>query len=490
MPTAKELREKRRVPGAEIKRLQEANLHTDASGNWTPEWVKANADYDALTRQIEAAERVEKVEADSKALDDWRAQLGRENRIGSDGGAALTRESYDRYRTKAMAAFFKAQMGAFLEDEEIEACRRLKFNPQSKEMICPLYSTADFRALQAVGRKGNRQDLVERTRGYKGQQYGASLSIGQGIKGGYLVPPETLVRELELNMLWYGGMRQVSETIRTETGERMSWPTADDTTNAGIQLGEAGAAMPSGGGTGVGVDPTFAKVYWDAYKFSSQAILVPYELIQDATFDMPRLIGEMFGIRLGRITNTKFTLGTGAATPMGLITKLISLGQDPTNTYSTAGSSGGYAKGYVKTITSGKIVFDDVVTLEHSVNPSYRRNPSYMCHDQVLLYFRTLKDGIGRPLWQENYREGQPDTLNGKPIQINQDMASTVASGNNVLTYGDHEFYKIRTVGMMRFYRLEERYRDTDQDGFIALIREDGNLLIAGNAPVKLLQVT
>jgi hypothetical protein len=39
----------------------------------------------------------------------------------------------------------------------------------------------------------------------------------------------------------------------------------------------------------------------------------------------------------------------------------------------------------------------------------------------------------------------------------------------------------------MRMYRLEERYRDTDQDGFVAFIREDGNLLTAGTAPVKYL---
>jgi HK97 family phage major capsid protein len=68
-------------------------------------------------------------------------------------------------------------------------------------------------------------------------------------------------------------------------------------------------------------------------------------------------------------------------------------------------------------------------------------------------------------------------------------MDNTVATGKNVATYGDHFYYKIRDVGEVRIYHLEERYRDTDQDGFIALSRNDGNLLIAGNAPVKAMQI-
>jgi hypothetical protein len=66
-------------------------------------------------------------------------------------------------------------------------------------------------------------------------------------------------------------------------------------------------------------------------------------------------------------------------------------------------------------------------------------------------------------------------------------MDSTVASGKKSLLFGQLSRYKIRSVGEMRMYRLEERYRDTDQDGFVAFIREDGNLLTAGTAPVKYL---
>ena len=259
-------------------------------------------------------------------------------------------------------------------------------------------------------------------------------------------------------MLAFGGVRQVAETIRTASGERMSWPTADDTSNTGAQLGESTSI-------GSSVDPSFGKVYWDAYKFSSKPVLVPYELIEDSAFDLPGLLGGMLGERLGRITNTKFTTGTGAATPKGIVTAATS--------FSAASAT--------------SIAWDDVLGLEHSIDPAYRSGASFMMHDSILLACRKLKDGNGQYLWQSNINVGVPDSFSGKPLTINQDMDSTVASGKKTILYGQLSKYKIRSVGQMRMYRLEERYRDTDQDGFVAFIREDGNLLTAGTAPIKYL---
>jgi HK97 family phage major capsid protein len=484
--TAKELREKRAKIAAEIRRMADAGEASDASGNFTEAWVKVNADYNVMTRQIEIAETADRVMAEQGQRDDWRREVGRHDADGRDHRDGRDGESDERMRARALRAWFDTQMGdESCSEETMAACKALRFNPRAGTLRMPLFSTRDYRALQRPFQSTHPLLVGRQLEAMKNfADYRASMTIGNGTLGGYLVPPESLVRNLEINMLYYGGMRQVSETIRTVSGERMSWPTADDTSNAGIQIGESKPVMPSGGGTGQGTDMTLAKVYWDAYKFSSQAILVPYELIQDSAFNLPEIIGELFGIRLGRITNTKFTVGSGSATPMGLVSKLVAIGQD-TLTYPT-----GYKLGYIKSINAARVIYDDVVNLEHSVDPAYRKNAMFMAHDQFYLSLRQLKDGVGRPLWASNIREGAPDSLDGHPCVINQDFDSATTSGKNVLTYGDHSYYKIRTVGETRFYRLEERYRDTDQDGFIAMTREDGNLLTAGTQPVKLLQVT
>jgi len=114
-----------------------------------------------------------------------------------------------------------------------------------------------------------------------------------------------------------------------------------------------------------------------------------------------------------------------------------------------------------------------------------------MLHDSVLLHLRMLKDGEGRYLWQTDMRSGAPDSLYGYPMTINQDMASSVAASAKTLLFGQLNRYKIRQVGSMRFRRLDERYADYDQVGFIAFLRQDGGLLDAGTHPVKhLLQTT
>ena len=100
--------------------------------------------------------------------------------------------------------------------------------------------------------------------------------------------------------------------------------------------------------------------------------------------------------------------------------------------------------------------------------------------ESTLVILRSkLKDGIGQYLWQAGLQANQPDKLLGEPLTVNQDMDSTIASGKKTLLYGKLDQFKIRRVRGLRLYRLEERYRDNDQDAFLAFIREDANLLTA-----------
>jgi HK97 family phage major capsid protein len=108
-----------------------------------------------------------------------------------------------------------------------------------------------------------------------------------------------------------------------------------------------------------------------------------------------------------------------------------------------------------------------------------------MMHDSVLLAIRQMKDGNGQYLWQPGLRLGVPDTLLGYTYVINQDMASSIASGAITVEFGDLSKYKIRQVRGVRFRRLDELYAGTDEVGFVAFIRQDGDLLDAGTAPVK-----
>lgn len=286
--------------------------------------------------------------------------------------------------------------------------------------------------------------------------------VGTGAAGGFTVQDETM-RALETAMLQFGGMRQVATILRTETGAALPFPTVNDTTQTGVLLGENTVVAQQ--------DVSFAQLVLDAFKYSSKMILVSVELLQDSTIGVSQFLGEALGTRIGRISNTHFTTGTGSGQPNGLVTA------------STVGKTG--ATGQTTTI-----VYDDFVDLEHSVDPAYRNGARWMFHDGTLAKIKKIKipqftgDVAGQPLWQPGLAVGSPDTILGYPYTINQDVAQMAANAKSVL-FGALSKYLIREVRDIVILRLDERFADFHQVAFLAFARMDGDLLNAGTNPVK-----
>lgn len=462
--TVKELLEKRNALfKGELTTLRDAFNANDQQwqdAEQEQRWVAVNAEYDQLSEQIESQRSAEQVasrfreleEEQTRSINDGRRIPGTDDRTGGDqfrNEDPITEET----RTLALAAWIRANSGRPIPEQQMAACQRLRMNPMASTLEFSMPGTQRYRDLQAAMRS------VHHSRSLDAIRESRALSAYTLSAGGVTVP-NSLVQSLEINMLAFGGMRQVAETIITSDGGELAWPTADDTSNTGEQLGESGSI-------GSSTDPTFGAVTWNAYKFSSKPVLVPYELLEDSVFDLPRVLGEMLGERLGRITNTKYTTGSGGATPKGIV---------------TAATLG------VTAASATAIAASEIFDLVHSVDPAYRMGARFMMHDNIVLHLRKLTNGDGDYLWQSGMREGVPDRLADYGITINQDMASSVATTNKTILFGQLSKYKIRRVNTIRMYRLEERYRDNDQDGFIAFVREDGNLLDAGTAPVKYLQ--
>ncbi|MDX9861655.1 MAG: phage major capsid protein [Rhodospirillales bacterium] len=459
---SKELREKR---AALLPRMQTLRDKHHSSEGWTEEdranWTKVNDEYNELSRQIEAAEQAEEVD---RRLAEVQAQqqaaigdrsVGREDTTPplSQSQQPATEED----RELAFGAWCCRTLGLPLTRRQRDAVERTSFPIRRRTLSVPLLRTQGMTALQraAAGVHPARWDgLLE----------GRALSAIQGAAGGFTVLPEQLVRSLEVALLTFGGVRATSEIIRTTTAEPLSWPTANDTSNMGRRIGESGAVDTTGVTT---AEPTFRKTTWYAYKYTSDAILVPYELLRDSVFDLSGVLGAMLGERLARKTAVDNTTGTGAAEPRGIVT----------------GSVLGVTAAAANAITS-----DEIIQLEHSVDAGYRVGAGYMMHDSVALAIRLLKDGEGRYIWRAGLMEGRPDTLNGRPLAINQAMASAITNSAITMLFGQLNTFKIREVGTIRLYRLEERYRDNDQDGFMAFLEQDAGPLDAGTHPIRHLQ--
>ena len=270
--------------------------------------------------------------------------------------------------------------------------------------------------------------------------------------GGYSIPTE-LSNILVKSMLAWGPMYDpgITTELVTTGGGAIDMPTVNDTAvTAGAHT--EGATFTDDGGK----DVTFGQKTLNSYAFDTEWLRVSKELADDSIFAMETLLGSLLGERLGRIANLQLTTGSGSSAPNGVV---------------TASSLGVTAAG------TAAITFDEILDLEHSVDPAYRSGPNvrYMLNDATLLAVRKLKDGDGNYLWQMgNVQAGIPSTINGRPYSINQAMDS-LAAAKKVMTFGDMSKYYVRKVGAPLIGAIQ------DKDfwpgfGVAGYIRFDGEL--------------
>lgn len=285
-------------------------------------------------------------------------------------------------------------------------------------------------------------------------------SSGGTTFGGYTVADEPM-RALEESLLFVGGVRNSRATIvRTATGGSLPIPTVNDTANEGAILAENVAesgALPL----------SFGQVVMGAFKYSSEFILCSIEFLQDTSIDAESFVARSLGTRLGRITNRHYTKGSNSSQPYGVQ----------------------WAAGLGKTVASATaITFQEVIDLEHSVDPSYRANGAeFMFHDTTLALLKKLGDATGQWIWQPGLLSRAPDRILGYEYVINQHM-DTPAAGKHSMLFGDFSKYWVRDVMDITVMRLVERYAEYAQVAFIAFMRTDGDLIDAGTDPIKYLR--
>jgi HK97 family phage major capsid protein len=292
-----------------------------------------------------------------------------------------------------------------------------------------------------------------------------TMSTTTNSEGGYTVATEVASSVLDA-LKAYGGMRSVATVIQTSQGNPLSYPTSDGTTEVGEIIAENETASDA--------DVSFGTKSLGVFKYSSKVVTVPFELLQDSTVDVEAFVRARLVTRLGRITNTHFTTGTGSGQPNGVI---------------TAASTGVTAANSTSQVTA--VTYASLVDLIHSVDPAYRAlgNCKFMMNDASVKVIRKIVDGSSRPIFVPGYEQGipggAPDSLLGHPIVINQGVAS-MAAGAKSIAFGDFSFYTIRDVMAVEMFRFtDSAFTKKGQVGFLAWMRSGGNLIDVGGA-VKL----
>lgn len=333
--------------------------------------------------------------------------------------------------------------------------------PGSSDPKRPDYRSAFHSYLSASGNLGELTDEERSVLSAGRQDIESRAQTTANAAGGYMVPTE-LANILVETMVAYGPMYDpgVTSEIVTSGGYTMTMPTVDDTASTAGAHTEGQALTDDGG-----KDVTFGEKSLEAYAFDTEWLKISKELIDDSTFAVETIIGRLLGERLARIANLQLTTGSGSSAPHGVV---------------TAAPSG-------KTAASGTaITWDEIIDLEHSVDPAYRASPNvrFMLNDSTLSVLRKLKDGDGNYLWNMgDVKAGVSPTINGRPYSINQAMPG-IATGNKAMLFGDFSRYYVRKVGAPLIGAI------SDKDfwpgvGIAGYIRFDGEL--ADTAAIKAL---
>jgi HK97 family phage major capsid protein len=282
-----------------------------------------------------------------------------------------------------------------------------------------------------------------------------TMSTTTGSEGGFTV--DTQVAQTVIDALKaYGGMRAVADVIVTSGFGALSYPTSDGTAETGEIIAENATATD--------LDIAFGTVALSVYKYSSKVVSVPFELLQDSAIDIEAFVRARLVTRLGRITNTHFTVGTGTGQPNGVVTAAaIGVTAPVGNTLATT--------------------YDALVDAQHSLDPAYRNGARWQMHDSSVKVVRKIKDGQQRPIFVPGYEMavpgGMPDTLLGSPVDVNQDVPVMAANAKSIL-YGNFKAYVIRDAMAVEMFRFtDSAFTKKGQVGFLAWMRSGGNLIDA-----------
>lgn len=264
------------------------------------------------------------------------------------------------------------------------------------------------------------------------------LQEGTDADGGYLVPEEYDKRIIEV-LNSENIMRTLGTKIKTGGDHKIN-----------IAATKPAASWIEEGEPLVWGDATFDQILLDAHKLHV-AIKITEELLYDNSFGLESYITTQFGRALANAEEDAFLNGNGQGKPTGIF----------------AVTGGGKVSA-----TTTALKGDDIINLVYALKRPYRKKAAFIMNDKILATVRTLKDSEGQYLWQQSFKDGEPERLAGYPVYTSE-YAPT-----NMISFGDYSYYNIGDRGTRSFKKLTELFAGNDMVGFVAKERVDGKLVL------------
>ncbi|MFY9110759.1 MAG: phage major capsid protein [Desulfomonilia bacterium] len=230
----------------------------------------------------------------------------------------------------------------------------------------------------------------------------AGLSTLSDPDGGFLVP-EDYEQAIDRVALSVSAMRRLAtvRTIGTDTYKKL----VNKGGASSGWVGEKGARAETN-------TPTLAEIAINTKEIYAMPAATQ-TLLDDSRVDIAGWLADEVSIEFSEQESEAFIHGNGVEQPKGIAA------------YAMAANSS-YVWGKVGYITSGNASLvndlDKLIDLQHALKPVYRNGAAWLMNDATLATIRKMKDGDGNYIWVPGLKDGAPDTLLGKPVEIDDNV--------------------------------------------------------------------
>lgn len=252
--------------------------------------------------------------------------------------------------------------------------------------------------------------------GLRSLEVQASLSTDVDPSGGFLVPID-IEKNIERLALASVAMRRLARIVTSK--------------------GEYTKPLSKGGATGGWVAEKASRPETDTPSLTlfsppmNEIYAMPsvtQKLLDMSDFDIAAWLIEEINDVFVSTEGTGFITGNGVSRVKGIIDSTLMIA----NASWVYGKTGYIAGGHASLLNNA----DKLFSLQHALKPVYRQNGTWLMNDTTLETVRKFKDGDGNYIWRPGLTENTPDTLLGKPVEIDDNMPDIGANAYPI-AFGD-----------------------------------------------------
>jgi HK97 family phage major capsid protein len=126
--------------------------------------------------------------------------------------------------------------------------------------------------------------------------------------------------------------------------------------------------------------------------------------------------------------------------------------------------------------STSAISADNLIDLQAMIPTAYQANCTWKMAPATFKALRKLKDGDGKYLLQNDFSQGFPYSILGKPVELSDNMPA-IGSANKAVLYGDFSGMAVNMREDIEIQILMEKYADQHAIGVIAWFEFDSKVV-------------